>query len=502
MTRAIPAASVLVALLGSGEVMADAMTAPLEQSPTANQSPPANPSPPSADENKDLDLIPPGAQQPVTVGPAARAGAVLPQAASEPRRVYLENTLTFSQQRDELLVPAPPPPPFDWQERVFLDWREEWGLGHGMRLNLSDRLNLRFENDISFPSQQNLINELRELYVGVEPAARSYLDFGRINLKSGIALGFNPTDYFKTRAVVEPLSLDPTVLREDRLGTVMIRAQHIWEWGSLSAAFAPQLAEPPPIHTNLDLPSFDPMLGLTNGGTRLLLKGSVELGRNFSPELLIFRGGGESKLGLNLAENMGRHAVAYLEWSGGRQGTLITEALRFGRETGTLAADASNVLPGQPGESFMNQAAVGVSYATQTRVTFNFEYHLNQAGFTAADWNSWFTIAQAGVNRPVVPAALWYIRDYALDQQQPVSQHSLFLRADWVDAFVPKLELIGFINTDLHDGSSLLQLGADYYISDNWTVGALAVGFLGPRRSDFGSLPQAGSVLLKVARYF
>jgi len=502
MRRSIPRALLLVALLGSGELPADVMTAPREQTPTANPSPPADPSAPSADENQDLDLIPPGAQPPATGGPAASTGAAAPPAASELRRVYLENALTFSRQRDELLVPAPPPPSFDWQNRLFLDWRQEWGLGHRLRLSLSDRFNLRLENDISFPSRENLINELRELYVGAEPAARSYLDLGRINLKSGLALGYNPTDYFKTRAVVEPLSLDPTVLRENRLGTVMIRAEHIWEWGSLTGAYAPALTGPAPIYPPLDLPSFNPMLGLTNAETRLLLKGSVEFASYFNPELLLFRGGSESKVGLNLAENVSQRTIAYLEWSGGRQGTLITEALRFGRETGTFPAGAASGLPGQPAESFMNQAAVGVSYTTETRVTFNFEYHFNQPGFTAAQWNKWFTVGQAGVNHPGIPAALWYIRDYALDQQQPVSRHSLFLRADWVDAFVPKLEIVGFMDTDLHDGSSLVQLGADYYVSDNWTVGAQAVAFVGPRRSDYGSLPQAGSVLLKVARYF
>jgi len=500
MSGSIPRASLVVALLGSGGALADAVTAPAVQSSPATQSTPPNPSPPSADENKDLDLIPPGAQQPVTASPAAAAAP--PQAAGQPRKVYLENALTFSQQRDELLVPAPPPAPFDWQERLFLDWREEWGLGRGVRLNLSDRFNLRFENDISFPSQENLLNELRELYIAGEPAARTYVDLGRINLKSGIALGYNPTDYFKTRAVVEPLSLDPTVLRENRLGTVMIRAEHIWEWGSLTGAYAPSLTEAAPIHSHLDLPSFNPMLGLTNAESRVLLKGSVEFASNFSPELLFFREGSESRVGLNLAENVNQRTVAYLEWSGGHQGTLITEALRFGRETGTLPAGAASALPEQPGDSFMNQVAVGLSYTTESRITFNFEYLFNQPGFTAADWNKWFTVGQAAVNNPGIPAALWYVRDYAIDQQQPVSQHSLFLRADWVDAFVPKLEIVGFVNTDLHDGSSLVQLGADYYVSDNWTVGAQAVAFVGSKRSDYGSLPQASSVLLKVARYF
>ncbi len=68
------------------------------------------------------------------------------------------------------------------------------------------------------------INDFREGYLSWEALDRTYLDAGRINLKSGVAVGFNPTDFFKTRAVVEPLSVDPTVLREDRLGTVMVSA--------------------------------------------------------------------------------------------------------------------------------------------------------------------------------------------------------------------------------------------------------------------------------------
>ncbi len=61
---------------------------------------------------------------------------------------------------------------------------------------------------------------------------------------------------------------------------------------------------------------------------------------------------------------------------------------------------------------------------------------------------------------------------------------------------------MGFINTDLYDGSSLVQLEADYYLSNAWTVGGLVIADLGRKHSDFGSLPQAGSALLKLARYF
>ncbi|HUB95129.1 MAG TPA: hypothetical protein VL993_04380, partial [Stellaceae bacterium] len=97
---------------------------------------------------------------------------------------------------------------------------------------------------------------------------------------------------------------------------------------------------------------------------------------------------------------------------------------------------------------------------------------------------------------------LWYIRGYALDQQEPVDRHSVFVRFDWVDAFVTDLEITGFADTDLRDGSTQLQLTADYYLTREWTVGGIAGANVGTKRSYFGTQPQAATLLAKVARYF
>jgi hypothetical protein len=448
-----------------------------------------------ANQDPDLDLIPQAAQQPAP----AKSSAANSTGASQ--RIYLEDAFSASSERSGLIVAAPGPPPYNWQERVFFDVRKEWGLANNLGLTYSGRLNLRAENDLTFPTHENLINDLRELYLGWQPWDRTYLDWGRINLKSGVALGYNPTDYFRTRAVVEPLSADPTVLREDRLGTLMVRAQQLWQNGSLTAAFAPRLYAQSPIYTNLDLPSFDPMLDRTNAHNRLLVKSSVTFANNVSPEWLLYGENGRARLGANLALAFGQKTVGYLEWSGGRRHSLIDEALGYGRQPGTVPAGAPSVLPESSSQNFQNELVLGASYTTQSRITFNLEYHLEQAGFTRSDWHNWF--AAGGGRSAYAPIAeqLWYIRSYALDQQDPLSRHTLFARADWVDAFVPKLELTALVNADLYDGSALLQLTADYYLSDSWTVGALAMTNLGAARSDFGSLPQAAGFLVKVVRY-
>jgi hypothetical protein len=448
-------------------------------------------------QDTDLDRIPKAIQQPPT-----NTQATEPSKIGTGDRLYLENAFSASSQRNNLVVPAPGPPPYSWQERLFLDVRKEWNLADRLGLTYSGRLNFRAENDLNFPTHENLINDLREAYLGWQALDRTYFDVGRINLKSGVALGYNPTDFFRTRAVVESLSADPTVLREDRLGALMVRAQQLWEHGSFIAAYAPGLYKPSPIYTNLDIPSVNPMFDRTNAHNRLLVKGTVNLTHDFSPEFLVYSEGGKTRLGTNLAVGLGPKVVAYLEWSGGRRANLIDEAFRYGRQTDTLPADAPSVLPQNSHEGFRNEVSVGASYTTETRVTFNLEYHLDQGSFTHADWNNWFATGHNHTSTSPAAGALWYLRDYALDQQDPMSQHSIFLRADWVDAFVPKLELTGFVNTDLYDGSGLFQLTADYYLSDTWTVGGLVMTTFGTARSDFGSLPQSANFLIKAARYF
>jgi hypothetical protein len=450
-------------------------------------------------EDKDLGLIPPAAQtSPAPESPAPESAV----AAAGMRKVFLEDASTGSWLQSPL-VSAPPPSSARREERALLDARAEWHIGEVLRLTYSGRLNLRLEEGLGFPNHENLTHDLREAFLSWEPLERLYLDAGRINLKSGVALGFNPTDFFRTRAVVEPLSVDPVVLRDDRLGTLMLRAQRVWTRGSLTAAYAPAVASDSAIYNALSLRSLDPMFDRTNAHERWLLKGTLDVSEGFSPELLAYTSQGRVRWGANFAESIGKSTVAYLEWSGGRQGTVSADALDFGRATGSLPAAAARVLPGLGNVAFRNEVAAGVSYTTDLpKITFNLELHYDQAGFSGAQWDQWFRTG-SGVS-PLSPIAgsLWYVRAYAADQQQLISRRFAFLRMDWVDAFVPKLEVSGFVDTDLADGSSRLQLGADYYLSDRWTIGGLALVNAGRRHSDFGSLPQAGSVQLKVARYF
>jgi hypothetical protein len=413
---------------------------------------------------------------------------------------YLQNDVIGTARRDDLLVSFPPPLPARWEERLFADARDDWQISDDVSFYLSDRFNLRAEDGLGFPSHEDIRNDFREGYLAWKVDGETFLDIGRINLKSGVALGFNPTDFFKTRAVVEPLSADPSVLREDRLGTLMLYGQHLWENASLTLAAAPKVTNPSAIYLNTNLPSFNPMFDRTNAETRLLAKGSANLFDDFTPELIAFSNDGHWNYGANITRGLGQKVVAYVEWAGGDSLDLADEALQFGKDTGTIPLAAPSALPGDTTRYFRDNAAVGFSYTTESKITFNLEYHYHQAGFSDAQWTHWF--GAGALNNPALDAELWYIRGYAADQGVPTARQEAFLRADWVDAFVEDLEITAFVNADLRDSSSFSQVTADYYLSREWTIGGLAAASFGGKRTDYGSLPDAATFLVRVSRYF
>ena len=282
----------------------------------------------------------------------------------------------------------------------------------------------------------------------------------------------------------------------------MVSVQSLWQFGSLQLAYAPRVTLPTAIYEPRDEPSFDPVLDRTNAQDRFLAKVSLNIEDAFNPEVLFYHGGTRSEIGANLSAPAGHDTVLYLEWAGGVRSDLIADAFSYGQTTGSLPTSVTRLLPNDPSASFMNDLSIGASYATENRMTFNLEYHFHQAGFTSEDWRDWFAASAQRGSIPGVNDALWYIRSYAEDQQEPETRHSAFLRFDWQDAFIKDLEVTAFANVSFQDGSGFLQATVAYNLSRAWTLSVLASGAYGGRRSDFGSIPTAETLLLRAARYF
>jgi hypothetical protein len=458
----------------------------------------AMPAPAAAQATDDTDLIPKSIQdQSPAPTPSAAQSGPLPGGSG---RLFAEDALTFSALRTGLPVPLPPPAPASWENRSSLDLDEQWNLGQRVTAVLSDRFNVTEDSQISVPSSQMLRNDLREAALSWEALTRTYLEAGRVNLKEGIALGFNPTDFFRPRTLLDQASLDPSVLRQDRLGTAMVRAQSIWNGGSASLAFAPKLYASDPL-TEGSPSGMSPKFDRTNTEERALASISFELA-SLSPQALLFHEGSQSFLGTNLSRTLGQSVVAYVEWAGGKQQRLGAQALSFGLQTGALPAQVPAPIVGETEFRFQNDLAVGASWSGLAKITINLEYHYHQAGFSGQDERNWFANGAAQREDPIFTDELWYVRGFANDQQQPWARQHVFLRADWSDALVSHLELSGFAFVNLYDGSTLTQLAANYYLTDAWTLGAYASASLGASRSEYGSTPQAAGIILQLQRYF
>jgi hypothetical protein len=191
-----------------------------------------------ADENADLNMIPGSVDQPA---PAAAGPA--PSTATS-GKIYVEDAFTVNSRRGDLAVPLPPSstPATEWQNRTSLDATHKWSIGDGLDVAFSDRFNLVEQNNIDIPAHQQFRNDFREGYVTWEAAPQSYLEVGRINVRHGTAIGYNPTDFFKTRSQVDQASQDPSVIREDRSGAKNIRGR----LGEFRGRAAPRTAQRDP----------------------------------------------------------------------------------------------------------------------------------------------------------------------------------------------------------------------------------------------------------------
>jgi hypothetical protein len=340
-------------------------------------------------------------------------------------------------------------------QRLSLDARYDGALASSWRAVAAARLDADWTN--RFDSAQE-IGTLKEAYASWQPQASELLDAGRINGRQGVAFGYNPTDFFRSDAIRSVVSIDPNSLRDNRLGTVMLRGQQLWDSGALSAVYAPRLTE------HASAAPLDPDLGATNARGRWLLSLSQTIAPGWTPQWLAFGGEDQSpQLGLNLTALLGQSMVAYAEVSGGRSSSLWVQALDLPRS-----------------DAYRARAATGLTYSTTSKLSLTLEYEFDGAGLGEAGWSA----ARSGN-----PARYGRYREYALAQQDLPTRSNLFLYATWQDLVFQHLDLTAFVREDLIDHSRLPYLE----LRRHWTSLDLALRWQdtrGDMTSDYGASPQ------------
>jgi hypothetical protein len=375
-----------------------------------------------------------------------------PEAAVLPRawRLFVEGA--FEQVRMHFGLPD------EQLHRATLDLQVDKALATQWRVVLADRLDMGDVQTLTGTASISDVNTLKEAYVSWAAQTSVLVDAGRINPRLGVAAGYNPTDEFRDHAVRTVDSSDPLSLRENRMGSVMLRGQALWTGGSLTAVLSPKLADEP------NAGGYNVDVGATNHEQRWMLIGSHQLSENLNPQVLVWRDQDQPpQFGLNLTGLLGTAAVAYLEWSGGRGKSLAAESV--------VRADDT---------AYRSRLAGGLTYTFENNLSLTAEYDYSGAGMDGQQW-------QALQRGPL--AAYEQYREFAFNAQDLVTRRAAFILASWQDAGVQHLDLRGWTKIDLVDQSRMIWLEARYHWNRVEAALQRQVN-MGSLLSDFGALPQ------------
>ena len=352
------------------------------------------------------------------------------------------------------------------QTRLSLDAYYDAMVSPNWRLIFADRIDHTHHLG---GGESDTLNTLKEVYTSWHPEGNAILDIGRINARYGVAYGYNPTDFFRSGAIRSITSIDPNSLRENRLGTAMLRGQVLFPQGSISAMYAPKLARAPSDGAwNADF-------GATNNRERWLLSGSHQFSESISSQLLLFGGKGQSvQAGANFSALISPTTVGYVEWSGGSNRLLYDEAI------------------GASGpKSFRQRVATGLTYTNTRKVSLTTEIEYNGTGLGKNEW-----LALGGA---VGPNYMRY-RIKAQDLLELPTKTALFFYGTWQDALVSRLDLKAMVRLNMADYSRLNWIEARYHLT-KIDVALQVQSNSGNAFTEWGALPQR-RVIQTLLTYF
>ena len=351
--------------------------------------------------------------------------------------------------------------------RASIDFSHTAKLTPGLRAVISDRLDHIYPADAGADAT---VNSLREAYLSWQPeAGNTIVELGRVNLRYGPGYGYNPTDFFRDGSLRTRTTANPFALRENRLGSVMLRAQRFWSEGSLSLAYSPKLASRPSANGwSLDL-------GSTNNRDRTLVALGSKFSQSVSGQLLVYKEAGASpSLGGSLTALLSDAAVAHMEATHGSEPELFNRA---------LALPSPSVA--------RNRVAGGITYTTLGKLSVTAEYQYN--GF-ALDQSRWAALGA----QPAAQVA--YLLE-ALRRQELAPRNAYLIYVTQKNLLLKNLDLTAFLRLNSGDHSRLAWAELRHH-RPNFDLAFQLQKHIGNRTSEFGILPDSGIVQVVGTFYF
>ncbi len=373
-----------------------------------------------------------------------------------------------------------------WSNLTRLGLRGEYPTDYLLTFQSDILLNIYGRENEGFNTGDDLRLDIKEAYLSWQKSPTVFFDLGRINIKNGVATGFNPTDYFKVGSTFDQNTEDVKQLRNARLGALIIKHQILWQRGALTLIASPKIHDMDSRwYTDKNVAGLN--LQKSNDRSRILLKYTFDISEDIRPEIIYYNESGNHNIGLNFSKALNKKWLGYVEWNLGKRRNLVDEALQKVWEAHQIDPVISELFIDQA-KNYQQQLALGVSYTTASNITTQFEYHYNQAGLSDGDLQRWFDLTNHAEDKPHLTGQFLSIRRLAKARGEPLGQQHLFMRSSWIDAGLDDLDIIGLFNMDIEDQSHLIQLEAEYKLNPNARLSLRLAQFKGSNQSDYGSL--------------
>lgn len=340
--------------------------------------------------------------------------------------------------------------------RSAIDLRHEFTLGADWRGVLSNRL----ESTHGPHGVHHSTHALREAYVTRAVNARWFVDIGRVNVRSGVGLGYNPTDWLRGSVLATPTNQNSASARENRLGAVMLRMQHVTDSGSMHFAYAPQLTS----DADAPMASWGLNLARGNAGHAFQWRWAPRMSETLSLDVIaLARSDQPFEVGANLSAVLTPSVVAHAEVS-------VSRRPRAGPEGGPTH------------KGFAPRAALGLSWTLPTGATVGMEYQHAGDALSGADWNR--------LRRRIDPAALRAIGTWRSERartQDPLLRSGWFARLQWNDVLRDgRYDFGAFVRLNPHDRSRLWQVSGAWHITPAFSLRLTASGVQGALNTEYG----------------
>lgn len=348
-------------------------------------------------------------------------------------------------------------------QRLVGDLRVEGRPAPSVTFRLSDRLEWLANPPAG---QAQTLNILREFHLSdtlpwSPQGGLCGVDAGRVNWKLGNSLWYSPLDYFKRNASVSTAAMTPASIRENRLGTVMLRGQCDSGPNVVQAAFVPRLRK----DRTPDTSGYSLGLDRTNPDDAFIVRGSRTLAEGSTAEAsVLYRDGEGSTVGVGLSQLFGDAVVMGLDLAN---------------------APALSGADGRPFGRRATRAALSLAWTIPAGPTLTLEMFHQQDAYGAAAWN---TVRGSGGTAPP-PAFISYVVARSGLQELP-TRTSYFAMLNWLRAFDnPNYELLSAVSWNPYDGSHYMEASATWHIGASSSLQFLLERNQGAAHTQYGITP-------------